>query len=53
MTQTRLGRICKPFEMANLAVFLASEEASFVSGTPVSEFMNSTRHDFNRKPRNF
>ena len=35
MAQTKLGRFGKPFEMANVALFLASEEASFVTGQAI------------------
>lgn len=35
MAQTKLGRFGKPIEMANVALFLASEEASFVTGQAI------------------
>ena len=35
MAQTKLGRFGKPSEMANVALFLASDEASFVTGQAI------------------
>jgi NAD(P)-dependent dehydrogenase (short-subunit alcohol dehydrogenase family) len=35
MAQTKLGRFGKPAEMANVALFLASDEASFVTGQAI------------------
>ncbi|MCX2978870.1 SDR family NAD(P)-dependent oxidoreductase [Candidatus Marimicrobium litorale] len=35
MAQTKLGRFGEPVEMANVALFLASEEASFVTGQAI------------------
>lgn len=35
MAQTKLGRFGKPVEMANVALFLASDEASFVTGQAI------------------
>ncbi len=33
--QTKLGRFGEPVEMANVALFLASDEASFVTGQAI------------------
>lgn len=35
MAQTKLGRFGEPIEMANVALFLASQEASFVTGQAI------------------
>ncbi|MCL4106675.1 UNVERIFIED_CONTAM: hypothetical protein GTU68_009809 [Idotea baltica] len=35
MAQTKLGRFGEPVEMANVALFLASDEASFVTGQAI------------------
>lgn len=35
LTQIPLGRICTPEDVGNAAAFLASEEASFITGVEI------------------